>query len=147
MAVSANGPPGKKNPFLANATLPRFPCNTGTLRKRAVIVNCALQSIRAGLQSPQRNAPDHFAALLLFQQGKPADATSRQPIGAVITMLLVPITIPIVRQTREAMPIVHPSPTPRKLHLTIGRLRRTRAIPSSTRNTGNSRTGSTPNRD
>src|SRR2546425_7552093 len=60
MAVSANGPLGKKNPFLANATLPRFPCNTGTLRKRAVIVNCALQSIRAGLQSPQRNAPDPF---------------------------------------------------------------------------------------
>src|SRR5713101_10005416 len=100
MAVSANGPLGKKNPFLANATLPRFPCNTGTFRKRAVIVNRALQSIRAGLQSPQRNAPDHFAALLLFQQGKPADATSRQPIGAAITMMPVTITIPIVRQTR-----------------------------------------------
>src|SRR5260370_15284405 len=131
MAVSASGPLGKKNPFLANATLPRFPRKTSTVRKRAAIVNCALQSIRAGLQSPQRNAPDHFSALLLFQQGKPADATSRQPIGAVttmllapitmllapITMLLVPITIPIVRPTREAMPIVHPSLTPRKLHL------------------------------
>src|SRR6266436_6585952 len=121
MAVSASGPLGKKNPFLANATLPRFPCKTSTLRKRTAIVNCALQSIRAGLQSPQRNAPDHFAALLLFQQEKPADATSRHPIGAVITMLLVPITIPIVRPTREAMAIVHPSLTPRKLHLTIDR--------------------------
>src|ERR1700720_2745457 len=101
MAVSASGPLGKKNPFLANATLPRFPCNTSTLRKRAAIVNCGLQSIRAGLQSPQRNAPDHCAALLLFEQGKRGADTSRQPIGAVITMLLVPITIPIVRPTRE----------------------------------------------
>src|SRR5260370_34368915 len=111
MAVSASGPLGKKNPFLANATWPRFPRKTSTFRKRAAIVNCALQPIRAGLPSPQRNAPDHFAALLLFQRGKLADATSRQPIGAGITMLLVPITIPIVRQTREAMPIVHPSLT------------------------------------
>src|SRR5690242_14338577 len=127
MAVSAGAPQGKRNPFLANGTLPRFPLSNSTFRKRAAIENCVLQSIRAGLPSPQRNAPDHFAGLLLFQQGKQADGTSRRQIGTAMTMLLVPMAIPIVHQTREAMPIVHPSLTPGKLHLTIGRARRTRA--------------------
>lgn len=96
--------------------------------------------------SPRRNARDHFGALTWLPRGRPEDAMSLQPIGVEMPPRLVPRTILIVRQTREAIPTVRPLVTPVKLLRTTGHLRRTRAIPSWIRNTSNSKTSSTPNR-
>jgi len=104
--VSYNGGDGgiRERPSPGRRIVPRerhiapFPRNTQHTQEARGNRELRASVNQGSLQSPQAKARI-ISRLCCVPAREAGDATSRQPIGAVITMLLVPITIPIVRPT------------------------------------------------